>query len=668
MKKKLRFTNFKKKLLAAGIILPAFLSLLFFVNFLTSPMDVLIAFKPNFEFEKNKAFYALKNFKTVFEQSEELPFTVSAQTNRLGYFLLSHSKQVQYISQNRQLKQALITNDTYFTTDSSVEDKQWYLPKIRLPEAWEFSRGSADVTVAVVDTGIHASHIELNDGRVIGGYDTINNQSILTNTNSDDNGHGTAVAGVIGAIPNNGRGISGINWSVKIMPIKALKEDGTGDIATVSAGIVWAADHGANIINLSIGGQGFGMDQTLNNAIAYAYNKGALIVSAAGNDLSVNGINLDINPVFPICSDQGKNMVLGVAASDINDSKASFSNFSINCVDIVAPGKKILTTAYLPSDPSNNLLIYASGTSLATPVVSGVAALIKAAHPNYSSQEIVKIILSTADNIDQLNQINCLGSSCNGFLGRGRINAFKALVPQPIFNGSIVRDVYTSKKYFIDSNTKRPVSDFVYYQRFQNEIVIDDSSGQLVNYNLGSAYPPLDNTLLKSQFDPTVYTVIGGVRHPITYLVFVSRSFSFANVLTIDDNDLQLIELGDWYWPPDKTLVLKEGDPTVYVMDQNVRRPVTYYVFMQRKLSFTKIIKTSVQDFEHIPKPSDNYWLAPLDGTLVKSKIEPAIYVILNSQKHTLSYKAYTANYRGKQVKILPQAEIDVIAPGEPIF
>src|SRR5581483_11613207 len=105
---------------------------------------------------------------------------------------------------------------------------------------------------------------------------------------------------------------------------------------------------------------------------------------------------------------------------------------------------------------------------------------------------------------------------------------------------------------------------------------------------------------------------------PLTYLVFVSRGFSFGNVKTLSEPDVLSIPLGDWYWPPDKTLVLIKGNPTVYVMDSGVARPTTYFVFTQRKLSFAKVISVTAEEFSHVPKPPDKFWLAPLDGTLVK--------------------------------------------------
>ncbi|MEO8065985.1 MAG: S8 family serine peptidase [Candidatus Doudnabacteria bacterium] len=561
------------------------------------------------------------------------------------------------------------TNDPFFTTDPIDQDKQWYLAKTKVPDAWDTTKGSSSVVVAIIDTGIHATHIELNDGRVIAGFNILTNQPIPANSNSDDNGHGTSVAGVIGAVPNNSKGLAGINWNIQLMPVKALAADGTGDLSAVSGGIIWAADHGANIINLSLGGNGFGPDVTLSNAITYAFNRGVLIVAASGNDLADGGMNLDTSLVFPICADNGKNMVLGVAVTDVNDQKVDFSNFGHNCIDVSAPGKHILTAAFLPNNPSDNVLIYGSGTSLGAPIVSGIAALVKSTNPNLSNVEIQKIIMRTADPIDALNQTSCLGGSCNGFLGGGRINAAAAVKPQPVqplADGTLVREASTGSIYMIMNNTKRPVSSFVMTQRnLDPNSAVSEVNNQLTFIQTGSPLPPLEGTLLKSPDDPQVYVINQELKRPVTFLVFVSRGYNFADLKIISQAELTSYATGDWYWPPDSTMVLITGNPLVYVMDQQVARPTTFFVFMQRKLSFSKVIKVTADEFSHVPRPADQYWLPPLEGSLIKSAIDPGIYVIENGTRKLLSEAAFLARgYQFGNVKTLPQVEIDVIAPG----
>ncbi len=562
-----------------------------------------------------------------------------------------------------------ITTDPFLTTDSSNIDRQWYLAKTHILEAWDYSKGSSSVTVAIVDTGIRATHIELNDGRVIAGYNVLTNQSIFANTNSDDNGHGTAVAGVIAAIPNNAKGIAGINWDIKLMPVKALAADGTGDLAAVAAGIVWATDHGANIINLSLGGAGFAADQALANAVSYAYNRNVLIVAAAGNDLAEHGLNMDTSPVYPVCADNGQNMVLGVAATNSNDQKAAFSNYGHNCVDISAPGERIITTAFLPNDPSDNNLIYGSGTSLATPVVAGVAALLKAANPNLTNIDLQNILKRTSDPVDALNQTSCLGGSCNGFLGSGRINAYTAIAPHLVINGSLIREAATGNIYMIENNNKRLVSTFVMTNRsLDPNSVVAESPGQLSKIPVGTPLPPLEGTLLKSPDDQQVYVIYQGLKRPVTYLVFISRGYKFSDIKAIPKSEVDSYAPGDWYWPPDGTMVLVAGNPLVYVMDKQVARPVTFFVFTQRNLSFAKVIKVTADEFSHVPRATDQYWLPPVDGTLIKSDIDPGIYVIESATRRLLSFEAFSARgYAFLNVKVLPQAEIEVIALGLPI-
>ncbi len=659
-----RFKTIHKKIIGS-VLVPVFL-------FLYQPQATVNAsneFEVTFQVSNSadaQKILSKYNFSSEYLFENTFKATVSERI----YNDLQQDSAIAYVELEKKVTAFAVTNDPFFTSDPNAEDRQWYLKKTKVPEAWEYTKGSENVIVAVVDTGIHAGHIELNDGRIIEGYDAVNDKLIPAQSNSDDNGHGTAVAGVIGAIPNNSKGITGVNWKVKIMPVKALSADGTGELSNVAQGIVWAADHGANIINLSLGGNGFGSDQTLSNAITYAYDKGVLIIAAAGNDLANFGTNLDSSPVYPVCGDNGKDMVLGVAATDVNDLKASFSNFGASCIDISAPGKKIITTAYLPSDPSDSVLIYGSGTSLAAPIVSGIAALLKANNPNLSNTDIRNLIKRTADNIYPQNQTACLGGSCNGFLGKGRINALAALTPIPVTEGSLIREVITGDIYLISGNTKRKVSNFVFEQRhFDFVDVLSEAGGILSTFTAGPPLLPLEGTLIKSPNDPQVYVIDSELKRPLTYLVFISRGYNFANVKIIDQLEVNSYPRGEWYWPPDGTMVLISGNPTVYVMDQKVVRPVTLFVFQQRQLSFSKVIKVTVDEFSHIPKPADLYWLPPLNGTLIKSAESPAIYIMENGFKRLLSYEAFTGrNYKFTNVKVLPQVEMNVIAEGLPLL
>jgi len=659
-----------------GIFLPVFLLAPIFSFAQNSAYTINVIFSLNNKIGISDVLnkYQLDAKKVYFSKSIALNGVYKASVGTDVFDQMKNDNSFQYVEEDSKVQAATITisqtaSDPFFTMDPTAIDKQWYLAKTRVPDAWDYSKGDKNVVVAVVDTGIHASHIELNDGRIIDGFDVLTGTAIGLGADSDDNGHGTAVAGVIGAIPNNGMGIAGIDWNVKIMPVKVLAADGTGEISDVSAGIVWATDHGANIINLSLGGQGFTADATLSNAITYAYNKGVLIVAASGNDAQDNGRNLDVNPVYPVCNDNGLNMVIGVAATDENDQKAAFSDYGSHCIDISAPGKKIITAAFLPTDPANNILIYGSGTSLATPIVSGIAALIKSSNMNLSNVEIRDILLNTSDNINELNQTNCAGGSCNGFLGKGRVNAFSAIVPKPISEGSLFREIVTDNIFIVSGGVKRLVSDYVFKERgFSADSVIVDMTNQLSHVPDGLPLPPLDGTLIKAQSDPTVFIINQEMKRPLTSLVFKSRGYRFSNVATLPDSEVALYQTGDWYWPPDGTLVLVSGNPTVYVMDKGVRRPVTFFVFNQRHLSFSKVASVTADEFIHIPLPPDLFWLPPLDNTLIKSGADPGIYLIESGTKRLLSLNAFLSKgYSFSNVKVLPESEMDVIVTGTTI-
>lgn len=631
-------------------------------------IQTVIGFKEGVPAEEFALRYGL-NLTVVFPETKNEKFAqvYKGEVPANIFSAIQNADEVEYIESDQTVKAlAITTSDPFFTLDDTDENLQWYLSKARITDAWNFSKSDSSIIVAVVDTGIHAEHIELNDGRVGEGYNALINQPIFSNSNSDDNGHGTSVAGIIGAIPDNLRGIAGVAWEVQLMPIKALSADGTGDLSAVAAGVVWATDHGADIINLSLGGTSFVNGKVLADAITYAYDHGVFIVAAAGNDHKQQGLNLDQEPSYPVCADNGRNMVFGVAATDVNDQRAAFSDYGFNCIDISAPGKRILTTAYFPEDPSDNVLIYGSGTSMAAPVVAGIAALIKFANPEYTNLDIQNALARTADDIYPLNQNSCALTSCNGFLGKGRINAFAAVRPEPIPNAGMVRENSTGNIYIVAGGVKRLVTNFVFTQRgFKASNVSAEVGGQLKSYTTGDVLLPLEGSLIKSPNNSTVYVIHGEVIRPVSYTTFQSRGYNFGAVRTVPESEMVMFPLGGWYWPPDGTSVVVEGQPLVYVMDQSVARPTTLFSFMSRKLSFSRVIKISRAEFSSLPLAQDSYWLTPANGTLVKSEIGETVYVIEEGSKRALSLPVFTARkYNFNNIKTLPQAEIDVIVLG----
>ncbi|MBP1932852.1 S8 family peptidase [Ammoniphilus resinae] len=251
---------------------------------------------------------------------------------------------------------------------------QWNLPIIKADRAWDISPGRANITVAVVDTGVDLKHEDFK-GKLVKGYNVL-----LDNNNPmDDNGHGTHVSGIISAGTNNTIGIAGVSWNNRIMPVKAIGAEGTGTAFDIAKGIKWAADHGARVINMSVGN--YHPSQVLHDAVRYAYDKGIVLIAASGND------NTD-QPSYPAAYPE----VLSIAAVDNHKRRAEFSNYGKH-IDVAAPGVDIPST-YIYSE-------YAvlSGTSMACPHVSGLAGLILSVNPNLSNREVAKIIRQSAKDL-----------------------------------------------------------------------------------------------------------------------------------------------------------------------------------------------------------------------------------------------------------------------------
>ncbi|MFH0928701.1 MAG: S8 family serine peptidase [bacterium] len=338
--------------------------------------------------------------------------------------------------------QPITPNDPFFL-------KQNYLQNIQAPEAWSKTQGRGAVVVAVLDTGVDVTHPDLqsNIWRNLGevadngidddhnGYvDDIIGWDFVTNTNSptpkltDDANpggmhHGTLVAGIIGAMGNNGIGVAGLNWNVRIMPVRVLDGSGYGVTSKVDDAIRYAVDNGANVINLS-----FTSDVNapeIEEAIQYAHNRGVVVVTVAGNDLFHNGLDLDKDPIFPACvGSPQNNIALTVASVDQNDVKTIFSNYGKNCVDLAAPGDGVFGTEVLIPGKEGYAESYGdgwSGTSVSAPMVSGAAALLKAYLPSATAPQIIRALMESADKIDVKNPTYA------GKLGSGRLNIKAAL-------------------------------------------------------------------------------------------------------------------------------------------------------------------------------------------------------------------------------------------------
>lgn len=298
--------------------------------------------------------------------------------------------EVEYAEPNYLAKGFLTPNDTLFA-------KQWHLQKIEAPKAWDISQGGYG-PIAVVDTGVAYTQSDLS-GWVSQGYNFV-----AGNTNAnDDNGHGTHVAGIISAASNNGNGVASIGFKGALLPVKVLDSSGSGTYANVASGIIYAADQGSKVINMSLGGSSSSL--TLKNAVSYAQSKGSLIVAAAGN----NGNSTAVYPaVYP--------GVIAVSASTQDDTLASFSSYGSH-IYVSAPGTGIISTY------NNGGYATLSGTSMATPVVSGLISL-ALARGNTSVATVINDLKTTSDKIGSYSYDQ---NGWNQYFGYGRVNAARLL-------------------------------------------------------------------------------------------------------------------------------------------------------------------------------------------------------------------------------------------------
>lgn len=336
---------------------------------------------------------------------------------------------------------ALIPNDTHL-------NEQWYLEKIGAYDAWENTTGEGDVTVAVLDSGIDLDHPDLKDniwtnpGEVPGdgidndgnGYvDDVNGWDFVEDDNSpipdleespgkEAASHGTAIAGVIGAQGNNGQGTAGITWDVNVMPVRILNNLGSGQSDNARKALRYAVEQGADIVNLSF--VGFQLDSQFRQVIEDANRAGVLIVAAVGNQ-GEGGLDINEKPVFPACfrANDQSDTVIGVAATTHEDKKAAFSNYGSNCTDISAPGEGIFGLSYHQPEREGFEEPYSGywdGTSIASPIIAGSAALLLGAYSDATPRQVKEILQLSVDPVVRTEGYE------SGDLGSGRVNIARA--------------------------------------------------------------------------------------------------------------------------------------------------------------------------------------------------------------------------------------------------
>lgn len=270
------------------------------------------------------------------------------------------------------IEENLVSLSILETPNDPFYSLQYGLDLINAPDGWKYEKGSSQVTIAILDTGVDLAHPDLA-GKLVAGYNFVADND----KPQDDNGHGTGVAGICAAVTDNDTGIAGVSWGASIMPVKILDASGNGSFTDAARGIIWAADNGAQVINLSLGG--YTSSSLLEDAINYALQKGVIVVAASGN----RGIDMITYPARY----EG---VIAVGSVDQNAQRSAFSNYGLE-LDVVAPGSAIFSLSRLGNYG------YLSGTSAAAPFTSGLAALMLSAKGNKYQKVSNQICKSSLD-------------------------------------------------------------------------------------------------------------------------------------------------------------------------------------------------------------------------------------------------------------------------------
>ncbi len=357
---------------------------------------------------QNKPSFTVGDFRALFNRDVVSLFSDDKRLSRYFVYRGSINTQeainlfkklsaVEYAEPDYTMQLAALPNDPLYPS-------QYHLPKMSAPQAWDKTTGSSDVIVAVIDSGVDYTHPDIapnmwHDANGYVGYDFGENDHYPM----DIQGHGTHIAGTIGSVGNNNEGTTGINWHVKIMAVKAIGRNTViTPTSTVASSIIYAADNGAKVINMSFGAP-YIRSQTVINAINYAWSKGAVLVSSAGNE------------ICPLWFPANQEHVIAAGATDQNDNHPGFSCTG-DKLELTAPSVNIISIerggGYTSGD--NN-----TGTSYSAAMVSGAAALVFSSNLSYTNADVVNRIDSTADDLGTPGR--------DPIFGFGRINLARAV-------------------------------------------------------------------------------------------------------------------------------------------------------------------------------------------------------------------------------------------------
>lgn len=453
---------------------------------------------------------------------------------------LNQEEVIEYAEKVPLDKIVYVPNDSLYNMYNGPQNWNWHLDKIMAEQAWDVTRGSAEIKVAIVDNAVWVDHPDLA-GKIVAQRDIYYSSGSANPPSTGDPfewSHGTHVAGLVGAMSNNTLGVASVGFDVSLIAVKASPNNSPNSIVSGFAGIQWAANNGADVINMSWGSNQF--SQTNQNVINSIYNMGVVLIAAAGND------NVS-TPHYPSAYQN----VISVASVNDDDLKSDFSNFAAT-VDVTAPGgyaaagpQGILSTTFNSSTYGYYDLM--SGTSMACPVVSGLAGLILSLNPDLTPLQLEQILESTADDISALNP------DYIGMLGAGRINAFRAVSSTPFeptaqFDTPVEIILPGTAIDFYDLSTGLPDE---YNWTFEGAVppTSNDTNPQNVSYNTEGLY---DVTLsISNEFGTSTVTYPDYIRvsaTPFPY-IFIGISDSLpciAEPVTLYDSSLY--DPVSWEW------------------------------------------------------------------------------------------------------------------------
>lgn len=506
--------------------------------------------------------------------------------------ILQSDKNIEFISKNNKYKITYLPNDPELGSQN-------YLKQINADLAWTFSHDAPNVTIAVIDSGIDLNHPDLknniwknkneipndgvdNDGNGyiddVYGWDFVNNVSdsgvkLSVGYKKYAVNHGTVVAGIIGAVGDNNEGISGIAWNTKIMSLRAIDSTGEGNTYNIARAIDYAIKNGADVINLSFVGNE--NDPILADAIRRASKANIAVVAAAGNEINP-GIDLDLVPRYPVCYDFNENTVFGVGSVDNKNVLSYFSNFGSNCVDIMAPGENFKSTqVYYPQlfDFKDKYGGGYSGTSVSAPLVSGTIALIKSIDPNFTIQEIYKIIQDSATNISLRN------FDKRKQIGAGLLNVNNALIKARKLSSSRARLILTMPQV----STNYTVKIFDQKNNSSKEINLKARgvNGFKNYYNIKSG---------DVNGDKKQEIIISSTNSSGTYINTYDQNFKNINSFRLNFTSPVSIDIADIYKTGREKIIISTPvayEPKIYIYEANGKLLTNFK-------AYTKNVKTGM--------------------------------------------------------------------------